>query len=85
MQEVSSQESYFMREISDKDYAFFLKLQKIVIHAAAEKYEGVYFVCGEGGEKDPLGLPESIHVCPATGLDGFATYTKTREYSAPSW
>jgi hypothetical protein len=40
---------------------------------------------GEGGEKDYLGLPEKIMVCPQMGSDGFAMYTKTMEYSAPGY
>ena len=32
-----------------------------------------------------MGLPEKIMVCPAYGLDGFAIYTKTSNYSAPEY
>ena len=51
----------------------------------SEKLEGVYFICGEGGEKDSMNLPKTILVCPAYGLDGFAIYTKTSDYSAPGY
>jgi hypothetical protein len=61
------------------------KFLKIFRHANAEKLEGVYFICGEGGEKDAMGLPEKILVCPAYGLDGMAIYTKTSDYSAPGY
>lgn len=61
------------------------KFKKIFTHANAEKLEGVYFICGEGGDKDSMGLPEKIYVCPAFGLDGMAAYTKTSEYSAPGY
>lgn len=44
-----------------------------------------YFICGEGGPKDELGLPLKLLVCPAHGADGFAIYTKTKEYDAPSY
>jgi hypothetical protein len=74
-----------MIEITEKEYELFQKLKKIMLHANAEKYEGVYFICGEGGEKDQMGLPELISVCPAFGLDGFAHYKKHTEYSAPGW
>jgi hypothetical protein len=67
-----------LREIHEK----FLNIYK---HANAEKYAGVYFICGEAGEKDSMGLPEKILVCPAFGLDGIAVYTKTSEYSAPGY
>ena len=61
------------------------KFKKIFTHTNAEKLDGVYFICGEGGEKDSMGLPEKILVCPAFGLDGMAIYTKTSEYSAPGY
>ena len=51
----------------------------------AEKLDGVYFICGEGGEKDSMNLPEKILVCPAYGSDGFAVYTKSSDYSAPGY
>ena len=57
----------------------------MVRHLSAEKLEGVFFICGEGGEKDNMGLPEKILVRPAYGLDGFAIYTKTSNYSAPEY
>lgn len=60
------------------------KFRTIVSHATAER-TGVYFICGEVGPKDGMGLPELIMVCPSFGLDGFAMYTKTADYSAPSY
>ena len=61
------------------------RVHTMVRHLSAEKLEGVFFICGEGGEKDAMGLPEKIMVCPAYGLDGFAIYTKTSNYSAPEY
>ena len=61
------------------------KFTNIFKHSNPEKYEGVYFICGEGGDRDGMGLPEKLFVCPAYGLDGMAIYTKTSEYSAPEW
>jgi hypothetical protein len=58
---------------------------KMVRHISAEKLDGVFFICGEAGEKDEMGLPEKILVCPSYGLDGFAIYTKTSGYSAPEY
>jgi hypothetical protein len=73
-----------MIEITEKEYELFQKLKNIWIHSSPEK-SGAYFICGEGGEKDGMGLPEFISVCPALGLDGFAHYKKHTEYSAPGW
>jgi hypothetical protein len=61
------------------------RVHKMVRHLSAEKLEGVFFICGEAGAKDDMGLPEKIMVCPAYGLDGFAMYTKTSDYSAPEY
>lgn len=61
------------------------RVHKMVRHLSAEKLEGVFFICGETGAKDDMGLPEKIMVCPAYGLDGFAIYTKTSGYSAPEY
>jgi len=60
------------------------KLKSIIQHAVAER-TGLFFICGEIGEKDNVGLPEKIMVCPSFGLDGFAIYTKSTSYSAPSY
>ena len=60
------------------------KLRKIINHAVAER-TGVYFICGEVGEKGSDGLPDKILVCTAYGLDGFAVYKKEADYSAPGW
>jgi len=73
-----------MKEITDEEHELFTKLKKIWVHSVPEK-SGLYFICGEGGDKDGMGLPEMIMVCPAYGLDGMAIYTKTKDYSAPEW
>jgi hypothetical protein len=62
---------------------------------AAEKFAMIFgqrlmgfdypFICGGSEEKDHMGLPKTITVCPAYGLDGFAIYEKKGEYSAPGW
>lgn len=43
------------------------------------------FICGGSEEKDQMGLPNTLFICPAYGLDGFAIYRKATEYSAPSY
>jgi hypothetical protein len=70
--------------ISQKEYELFQKLKKIWIHSSPEK-SGAYFICGEAGEKDKLGLPDGILVCPTYGLDGFAYYKKAKDYTSPGW
>jgi hypothetical protein len=54
------------------------------MHAQPEKHQ-VLFICGTAGEKDKIGLPEYINVCPVHGLDGFAMYKKYTDYSATGW
>lgn len=73
-----------MVEISDSEYQLFQKLKKIWKHSSPES-SGAYFICGEAGSKDDLGLPEYIHVCPTYGLDGIASYRLDKSYSAPGW
>ena len=61
-----------------------IRTTQILCKAFPEK-SGHFFICGEAGEKDSMGLPEKIMVCPAYGLDGFATYVKDQNYSSPGW
>ena len=59
---------------------------KIFMHSfAADKVGDIYFICGEGGVKDQNGLPESIHICPAYGVDWFQIYTRTQQTHGPEW
>lgn len=75
-----------MVEITEQEYKQFEALKKVYIHSElASKYPDLYFICGEGGEKDKMGLPEYITICPSQGLDGFAMYKKHKEYSAPGY
>lgn len=67
-----------MIEITEKEFKQFELLKKIFIHTNPEKFEGVYFICGESGSKDGNGLPENIMVCPAYGAD-FRTTTLYRK------
>ena len=73
-----------MVEITEKEYELFQKLKKIWVHNIPEK-SGLYFICGEAGEKDSMGLPEYISVCPTYGADGMAMYKKHKDYSAPGY
>jgi hypothetical protein len=62
------------------------KLYEMVKHIdLAEKLGDIYFICGEGGEKDKNNLPESIHICPAYGVDWFQVYKKTDLTSGPEY
>lgn len=62
------------------------KLYEMIKHMdLAEKLGGIYFICGEGGEKDQNNLPQQIHVCPAYGVDWFQIYEKTDKTFGPEW
>ena len=50
----------------------------------ATKLEGVFFICGEAGERDQNGIPERIHICPAYGSDVSYVFTRGKSY-APEW
>lgn len=80
-----------MRTINEQETDAILKLAEenerlktIIRHAVADR-TGVYFICGEAGEKDANGLPEKIMVCPAMGADGFAVYERKVQYTAPAY
>lgn len=60
-------------EIPEKEYAQLLRFKNIVKHALADKIPDVYFICGENGNKNDLGLPEFIQICPAYGIDANLT------------
>lgn len=51
----------------------------------AEKLGDIYFICGEGGEKDKNGLPDNLLVCPAYGVDWFQVYKKTEQTHGPEY
>jgi hypothetical protein len=62
------------------------KLNEIIKHEVlAEKLGNIYFICGEGGEKDQNNLPERIHVCPAYGVDWFQIYERTDKTHGPEY
>lgn len=53
--------------------------------ALAEKLAGIYFICGESGEKDQNDLPKRIHICPSYGVDWFQIYERTDQTHGPEW
>ena len=58
----------------------------VITHTVmAEKLGGIYFISGEGGEKDKNNLPERIHVCPAYGVDWFQVYERTDKTFGPEY
>lgn len=62
------------------------RLETIIKHEVlAEKLGYIYFICGEGGEKDKNNLPERIHICPAYGVDWFQIYEKTDKTFGPEY
>ena len=62
------------------------KIKSLIKHnLLAEQMAGIYFICGEGGEKDKNNLPKQIHVCPAYGVDWFQIYERTDETFGPEW
>lgn len=43
------------------------KRLKAFIRGKYYKHTGAPFICGEGGEKDSMGLPEYFLICPTFG------------------
>lgn len=62
------------------------KIKAIIRHTVlAEKLGDIYFICGEGGEKDYNSLPERIHICPGYGADWFQIYERTNKTFGPEY
>jgi hypothetical protein len=62
------------------------KIRSFIKHATlADKLGDIYFICGEGGNKDKNNLPDKIHICPAYGVDWFQIYQKTKRTSGPEY
>ena len=62
------------------------KFYRLVYHTIlAEKLGDRYFICGEGGKKDTNGLPDTIYICPAYGVDWFQAYKKTDFTVGTEW
>ena len=61
-------------------------LKSIIKHdILVDKLDNVYFICGEGGEKDQNNLPKQIHVCPAYGVDWFQIYERSDKTFGPEY
>jgi len=72
-----------MKEITDEEYNLFKKLTKIWFHTQPDEWKafhpaksGSFFICGEGGDHDENGLPDTILVCPQMGANITAIYEK---------
>jgi hypothetical protein len=66
-------------------YNSVFQLSRVYYLIAAVKGVAEPFICGVGGNRDSMGLPEYLQVCPFTGLAGVALYKKTVEYSEPGY
>jgi hypothetical protein len=75
--------------LTDKEEILILKdkVQKFerILSKLLPDVSGDFFICGQSEDKDDVGLPSKILVCPSYGSDGFAIYTKTTDYSAPGY
>lgn len=96
MNEIENYATRRERALEDTDVILWAKAAWDIQQEKVEKYENIlkaafpeksghFFICGEAGEKDTMGLPDKIFVCPTYGLDGFAVYKKDRDYDAPGY
>lgn len=73
-------------EAYEGELAELRKLKSLIKHEVlAEKLGDIFFICGEGGDKDKNGLPDRIHVCPVYGVDWFQVYQRTDKSWGPEW
>jgi hypothetical protein len=83
-------ESSALREIADyiRKLERSLELyerERIRFRHTHPEMTGVYFISGEGGNKDTNLLPEYVWVCPAYGCDWSQRYVRTDKTSGPEW
>lgn len=73
-------------EAYEGELAELRKIKSLIKHTVlSEKMGDIYFICGEGGVKDQNNLPETIHICPAYGVDWFQVYQRTDKSHGPEW
>lgn len=73
-------------EAYEGELAMLRKCYSLVKHTSlAEKLGDIYFICGEGGQKDNNNLPDRIHICPAYGVDWFQIYERTNKTVGPEY
>lgn len=63
---------------------FLLKVKTAFMTSRPED-SGALFITGVSGDKDEMGLPDYVSICPTYGLDGFATYKKNSDYTSPDY
>jgi hypothetical protein len=62
------------------------RMKEIIRHEVlAEKLGNIFFICGQGGEKDINNLPQQIHICPSYGCDWFQVYERTDKSFGPEY
>ncbi len=59
-------------EMLQEENAF---MKKVLRHIFPEKSDA-YYLCGEKGAKNELGLPEEVVICPAFGKQELVTYKR---------
>ena len=64
-----------LHSLTEEEYKLFQKLVKVWYHSQSDE-TGSFFICGESGEQDFNGLPETILVCPKMGSDVTIVYRK---------
>lgn len=62
--------------ISNAEMQQFRLLKKILLHSNPERFPNAYFICGEGGDVNASGLPESILICPSLGSEITVVYRR---------
>lgn len=55
-------------------------MRRVLTHVFPEETEA-YYLCGEQGDKDDLGLPEYVIICPSYGKQELSRYQRV-EYES---
>lgn len=56
---------------------------RILQSLTPDKFPGVLFICGRGGQVDKNGLPDRLYICPSYGVDWSEVYVRYEKTIGP--
>ncbi len=65
-------------QVPQKEYDDLIRCKEILSRIVNAEKGNVFFICGEAGEIDNNGLPDTVFICPSMGLDWNVAYSKSK-------
>lgn len=62
--------------LSESEYSVYQKLLKMFVHSNPDRFSDTYFICGESDAKGVDGLPDTVLICRAMGVDQAVVYKR---------